>query len=325
LFKLKDSHKKDFAMGSTHEEVMAKLAKSRIASYKDLPFALFQIQSKFRNEIRYTGGLLRTREFVMKDLYSFHSTQADFERYYEKAAKAYLKIFKRCGIKALRVKASGGGFTNAFTDEFQAITPVGEDTIIFCKKCGFAQNQEISKLNKGDKCPQCGALLKKEKGIEIGNIFPLGTKYSESFDLKFKDKSGEEKFVIMASYGIGVGRLMSAIVETHNDAKGIIWPEEVAPFLIHIIPVEIDDRKVEETAKTIYQNGQEKIKRVIYDDRRSVSAGEKFAESDLLGIPLKVIVSKKTLEKGLVELEERKSKKRRFIKIKEAIKLNFYA
>jgi len=324
LFKLKDSHKKDFAMGSTHEEVVTKLVKSRIASYKDLPLALFQIQSKFRNEIRYTGGLLRTREFIMKDLYSFHSTQTDFEKYYEKVAKAYLKIFKRCGINALRVKASGEGFTKDFTDEFQAITPVGEDTIVFCEKCSFAQNQEISKLNKGDKCPQCGALLKKEKGIEIGNIFPLGTKYSKSFDLKFKDKLGKEKFVIMASYGIGVGRLMSAIVEIHNDTRGIIWPKEIAPFLIHIIPVEIDDKRVEKTAKNIYHNGQKKTKRVIYDDRRGVSAGEKFAESDLLGIPLKVIVSKKTLKKGVVELEERKSRKRRFIKIKEAIKFNFY-
>jgi len=271
LFKLKDSHKKDFAMGSTHEEVVTKLVKSRIASYKDLPLALFQIQSKFRNEIRYTGGLLRTREFIMKDLYSFHSTQTDFEKYYEKVAKAYLKIFKRCGINALRVKASGEGFTKDFTDEFQAITPVGEDTIVFCEK-----------------------------------------------------KLGKEKFVIMASYGIGVGRLMSAIVEIHNDTRGIIWPKEIAPFLIHIIPVEIDDKRVEKTAKNIYHNGQKKTKRVIYDDRRGVSVGEKFAESDLLGIPFKIIVSKKTLKKGVVELEERKSRKRRFIKIKEAIKFNFY-
>jgi len=167
-------------------------------------------------------------------------------------------------------------------------------------------------------------LLKQEKGIEIGNIFPLGTKYSESFDLKFKNKSGEEKFVIMASYGIGIGRLMSAIVETHNDAKGILWPKEVAPFLIHIIPVEIGDKKVEAMAKKIYQNGQEKTKRVIYDDRRSVSVGEKFAESDLLGIPFKVIVSKKTLEKDSVEIEERSGKKSRLIKIKEVLDFNFY-
>jgi len=324
LFKLKDSHKKDFAMGPTHEEIMAKIAKGRIISYKNLPLALFQIQSKFRNEMRYTGGLLRTREFVMKDLYSFHADQSDFEKYYEKVAKAYLRIFNRCGIKALRVKASGEGFTKDFTDEFQAITPVGEDNIVFCQKCDFARNKEISKLNEGDKCPQCGALLKQKKGIEIGNIFPLGTKYSESFDLKFKDKSGEEKFVIMASYGIGIGRLMSAIVEMHNDAKGILWPKEVAPFLIHIIPVEIGDKKVEAMAKKIYQNGQEKTKRVIYDDRRSVSVGEKFAESDLLGIPFKVIVSKKTLEKDSVEIEERSGKKSRLIKIKEVLDFNFY-
>ncbi|MBU3918454.1 hypothetical protein KKC63_00885 [Patescibacteria group bacterium] len=324
LFKLKDSHKKDFALGSTHEEVISQLASSRVASYKDLPFALFQIQSKFRNEIRYTGGLLRTREFIMKDLYSFHADQADFEKYYEKVAKAYFKIFKRCGLKVLRVKASGEGFTNDFTDEFQAITPIGEDSIIYCEKCGFAKNKEIFEYNDGDKCPECKSLLKKERGIEVGNIFPLGDKYSKSFDLKFKDELGKEKFVIMASYGIGVGRLISTIVEVHNDDKGIIWPKEVAPFLVHIVPVEINDNKVEKTAKKLYDNGQEKIKRVIYDDRRNVSTGEKFAESDLLGIPFKIIISKKTLEKDSVEIEQRDGKKSQLIKIKDAMNFNFY-
>jgi len=324
LFKLKDSHKKDFALGSTHEEVITRLVKDRISSYKDLPLALFQIQSKFRNEIRYTGGLLRTREFIMKDLYSFHADQADFEQYYEKVAKAYFKIFKRCGLKVLRVKASGEGFTNDFTDEFQAITPVGEDSIIYCEKCGFAKNKEIFEYKDGDKCPECKSLLRKEKGVEVGNIFPLGDKYSKSFDLKFMDKLGKEKFVIMASYGIGVGRLMSVIVEASNDTKGIIWPKEVAPFLVHIIPVEINDNKVEKIAKKLYNNGQEKIKRVIYDDRRSVSVGEKFTESDLLGIPFKIIVSRKTLEKDSVEIEERGTKKSKLIKIKDAMNFNFY-
>jgi len=324
LFKLKDSHKKDFALGSTHEEVITKLVKDRISSYKDLPLALFQIQSKFRNEIRYTGGLLRTREFIMKDLYSFHANQSDFEKYYERVAKAYFKIFKRCGLKVLRVKASGEGFTNDFTDEFQAITPVGEDAIIYCEKCGFAKNKEIFEYNDGDKCPECKSLLKKEKGVEVGNIFPLGDRYSKSFDLKFMDKLGKEKFVIMASYGIGIGRLMSVIIEASNDTKGIIWPKEVAPFLVHIIPVEINDNKVEKIAKKLYDNGQEKIKRVIYDDRRSVSVGEKFAESDLLGIPFKIIVSRKTLEKDSVEIEERGTKKSKLIKIKDVMNFNFY-
>lgn len=320
LFKLKDQHKKEFALGSTHEEVMAKIAKGRIVSYKDMPLGLFQFQTKFRNELRYTGGLLRTREFVMKDLYSFHSSQEEFEKYYEKAAQTYLKIFKRCGLKALRVKASGEGFTKDYTDEFQAIASVGEDRVVFCKSCGFAQNKEIAKFNKGDKCPKCGGILDSKRGIEIGNIFPLGTKYSEAFDLKFRDQNGEQKFAIMASYGIGVGRLMAAIVEVNHDEKGMIWPKEVAPFLFHIIPVEIEDKKVRETAEKLYNNGQKLAKRVIYDDRRDRAIGEKFAESDLLGIPFRFLVSKKTLKQDSVEIKERGSEKTKLVKIKEALK-----
>jgi len=312
LFKTKDIHRKDFALGSTHEEVIAQMAKKRISSYRDLPLALFQIQTKFRNETRYTGGLLRTREFVMKDLYSFHADEVDFEKYYEKAAKSYMNIFKKCGLRAIRTKASGEGFTKQFTDEFQAIAPVGEDTVIYCPKCGFSQNKEIFKDK--DKCPKCGSVLKRERGIEVGNIFPLGTKYSKAFGLKFKDKTGKEKYVIMASYGIGIGRLMSAIVETHNDAKGIVWPKQVAPFLVHIIPKELDDNKVRKTAERIYNHGQEETKRVIYDDREGISIGQKFVESDLLGIPFKVIVSRNNLDKGVLETEERKTGKTKFIK-----------
>jgi len=320
LFKLKDQHKKEFALGSTHEEVMAKIAKGRIVSYKDMPLGLFQFQTKFRNELRYTGGLLRTREFVMKDLYSFHASQRDFEEYYEKAAQSYLKIFARCGLKALRVKASGEGFTKDYTDEFQVITPVGEDRVVFCEKCGFAQNKEIAQFAKGDRCPECGSILNSKRGIEIGNIFPLGTKYSKAFNLKFRDEKGEQKFVIMASYGIGIGRLMAAIVELNHDEKGIIWPKEVAPFLFHIIPVEIDDKKVLETAEALYKNGQKLGKKVIYDDRKGRAIGEKFAEADLLGVPFRILVSKKTLQKDSVEIKERGSEKAKLVKIKEALK-----
>ena len=319
LFKLKDSHKKDFALGSTHEEVMTKIVQERVHSYKDLPIALFQFQTKFRNEIRYTGGLLRTREFTMKDLYSFHASQEDFERFYEKVAKAYLRIFKKCGLKAVRVKASGLGFTNSFTDEFQILTPIGEDTVIYCEKCGFAQNKEIAKFKEGDRCPQCGALLKQQRGIEVGNIFPLGTKYPQAFNFYFVDKNGEKKLPIMGSYGIGIGRLMATIIEIHHDDKGMIWPERVAPYKVHLIPVEIRERKVKTMADKIYQDLQAQEIEVLYDDRKQVSIGEKFAESDLIGVPLRIVVSKKTLLKDRVEIKKRSAKTPELIPIKKIL------
>jgi len=323
LFKLKDSHKKEFALGSTHEEVITKIAKDRVSSYKDLPLALFQLQTKFRNELRYTGGLLRTREFLMKDLYSFHSDEKDFQKYYELVAKSYFKIFKRCGLTVKRVKASGSGFTASFTDEFQALASVGEDTIIYCPKCDFAQNKEIAEQKAGDKCPKCGALLKQDRGIEVGNIFPLGTKYSKAFDFYFTDKDGKKKLVIMASYGIGVGRLMATIVEVHNDKKGIIWPEEVAPYLVHLVPIEIVEKRIKNEAEKIYKDLQKRKIEVLYDDREDASPGEKLTESDLIGIPYRIVVSKKTLRKDSVELKKRDGDKIKLIKIKEASIINY--
>ena len=317
LFKLKDSHSREFALGSTHEEVVAEIAKDRVSSYKDLPFSLFQIQTKFRNEMRFTGGLLRTREFAMKDLYSFHADEKDFHNYYSKVAKSYLKIFKRCGLSVRMVEASGEGFTSSFTHEFQALAPVGEDTIIFCSKCDFAQNKEIAKDREGGKCPKCKAILKQSKGIEVGNIFPLGTKYSEPFDLSFIDRDGKKKLVIMASYGIGVGRLMAAVVEANNDKDGIIWPKETAPYAVHLVPLNLKDKKIKTQAEKIYSHLQKSGVEVLYDDRIDTGPGEKLIESDLIGIPVRVVLSKKTLDKDSVEIKERGRRQSKLVKIKE--------
>ncbi|MEK7664856.1 MAG: aminoacyl--tRNA ligase-related protein, partial [Patescibacteria group bacterium] len=213
LFKIKGGNDKEYALGPTHEEVVSPLAKKIVFSYKDLPFYLFQIQTKFRNELRAKSGILRTREFLMKDLYSFHATQEDIDNYYEKMLKVYFNIFKECGIYrggknplTYRTLASGGSFAK-YSDEFQTVTEAGEDIIYICKKCLTAINKEIIGENKN--CPNCKASdWEEKKAIEVGNIFKLGTKYSLPFDLKFKDKDGREKPVIMGCYGIGLSRLM---------------------------------------------------------------------------------------------------------------------
>ena len=184
----KDPEETNFVLGWTHEEVITEIVSKFINSYKDLPFAAYQIQTKFRNEPRAKSGLLRGREFMMKDLYSFHQSEEDLVRYYRQAKDAYLKIFERCGMKAYYTVAAGGDFTASNTHEFQVLSPVGEDTIFVCEKCDYAENSEISKLKDNDKCPKCDSKVKEEKSIEVGNIFPLGTKYSDAFGLKFTDK-----------------------------------------------------------------------------------------------------------------------------------------
>lgn len=316
-----------FVLGWTHEEVITAIAGKYINSYKDLPFAAYQIQTKFRNEPRAKSGLLRGREFMMKDLYSFHVSDADLEKYYAKVAEAYHKIFNRCGLKAVYTLAAGGAFTSENTHEFQVLADVGEDTIFVCEKCGYAENKEISKLKDGGKCPKCPSThstssgqagsgqagkVAEKKSVEVGNIFPLGTKYSEAFNLKFRDEKGQENYVVMGSYGIGLGRLMAAAVEVHNDESGIIWPEQIAPFAAHLLALNGAD------GSGVYEALQKAGVDVLYDDRDN-SAGEKFAEADLIGIPWRLVVSQKL---GLkVEVKKRGEKKVEIINQKDAIKL----
>ena len=320
LFKLKGAGDKDIALAATHEEVISPLAKKIILSYKDLPFYVFQIQNKFRNELRAKSGLLRTREFLMKDLYSFHTSQEDLDKYYEKLIKSYFNVFKRFGIgsKTYLTLASGGTFSK-YSHEFQMVTEAGEDIIYICQKCKLAVNREIK--DETPVCPKCGSNnFEEKKAVEVGNIFKLGTKYSIPFDLKFRDKDGTEKPVIMGCYGIGLGRGMGSIVEANNDDRGIVWPKEVAPFLVHLIEMKSDKKTVKATAQKIYQDLQKQGVKVLYDDRDDKSAGEKFAEADLIGIPYRVVVSEKTLAKNSVELKERSKSEMKIVKIKQLIK-----
>jgi prolyl-tRNA synthetase len=294
-------------MSWTHEEILAEIAAQYVRSYKDLPFAAYQIQTKFRYEPRAKSGLLRGREFLMKDLYSFHASEEDLFRYYAEVAKAYHRIFERCGLVAYYTLAAGGDFTLSNTHEFQVVSDVGEDTIYVCEKCGYAENDEISKLKDGGECPRCGGKVSVKKAIEVGNIFPLGVKYSEAFGLKFKDETGQEKPVVMGSYGIGVSRLMGVCAEIFHDDHGLVWPSAVAPFDAHLIVLPGADaaasQQVRHRADALYDQLTAAGVEVLYDDRQELTAGEKFAQADVIGIPWRLVVSQKTGDR--VEIKKR--------------------
>jgi len=304
MYQFEDGHGGEVGLATTHEEVVTELAKQQIKSYKDLPVYIYQIQNKFRNEKRAKSGLLRGREFSMKDLYSFHIDEADLKKYYDKVLQTYIRIFNRLGLDAFIVEASGGAMSKDFSHEFMIRTIAGEDVTVYCGHCAWAQNKEIAKVKAGDKCPNCGAKVIENKTVEAGNIFRLGTKYSTALGLQYATENGELKDVLMGSYGIGLGRLMGTIVEVFSDDKGIIWPESVAPFKLHLIEISSEKSEVREMAEKIYKKLGEN--NVLYDDR-DLRAGEKFADSDLLGMPYQIVVSEKNFESGKLELKNRKT------------------
>lgn len=319
LFKLKDRHGRELALGSTHEEVITDIVRKQVQSYKDLPLYLYQIQNKFRNEMRSSGGLLRVREFVMKDLYSFHTSEADLADYFEKVVEAYFKIYKRCGLSPLKSEASGGTIGGTKTYEFQIPAAAGEDKVLVCQKCGWATNLEVATIKAQEKCPQCPkGILKEISAIEVGHIFSLGTKYSESMGAYFTDRNGRKKPIVMGCYGIGVGRLMAAIVEVHHDKRGIIWPKTVAPYQIQLLAISRQPSvttKAEEIYKDLTKEGIE----VLYDNRQEATAGEKFADADLIGCPVRIVVSEKTIRQQAVEVKSRTANRGKLIKVDDLI------
>ncbi|MFA6131438.1 MAG: aminoacyl--tRNA ligase-related protein [Patescibacteria group bacterium] len=323
LFKLHSQTDKDYALGASHEEVVTPLAQKFTRSYKDLPFVVYQINTKFRDELRAKAGILRGREFRMKDMYSFHTNQEDLSAYYARVLEGYVRAFTRAGLSVKVVEASGGIFTKNPSHEFQALTPVGEDVIIACPKCQFGQNAEVATLKEGDACPKCGARLSKEKGIEVGNTFDLGTKYSDAFGMDFTAENGERKRVLMGCYGIGTTRLIGAIVEAHHDDRGIIWPKSVSPFTLHLVSLSSRDeamqKKIEEASKKLYDELQERQIDVLWDDRTGVSAGEKFGDADLIGIPLRLVISEKTLANDSVEWKVRGEDDMDFVPVGEVV------
>lgn len=463
LYRTRGAGEHDFILGPSHEEIVTPLVKKFVRSYKELPVAVYQIQTKFRNEPRAKAGILRGREFGMKDMYSFHADEKNLDEYYEKVKEAYLRVYKRMGLTAYVVEASGGAFSDKFSHEFSVLTPVGEDTILVCEDCSYGQNLEIAeavmdappdaqekekplkevdaprgpsiedgvKLHKipawkilktvvyklesgligvcirGDleinnirlskflgkevraatppelkkarlavgfispvkcdlpfiadhsvkhvknfctgankpnkdylnanlgrdfviktfshfadvplKCPKCKKPIKEEKAIEAGNIFKLGTKFSESFGFTYTDEQGKEHPVTMGCYGIGNTRLMGTIVEASHDEKGIIWPRSVAPYQVHLLHLG-KETEVKKAAQKIYEELQDNDIEVIYDDRDE-SAGKKLNDADLIGIPLRVLVSAKTLKENGVEIKCRSEKQTQIVPIEDI--LNF--
>lgn len=306
--KLKDGA--EVGLGFTHEEPLTNIMRHFVNSYADLPRLVYQIQWKFRNEERAKSGVMRGREFLMKDLYSFATSEAEHQAIYEKVSLAYEKIFARLGIGGMtyRTFASGGVFSK-YSHEFQCVLPVGEDTVYVSKDKKIAVNKEVLNdevlaelgLSRGE--------LIEEKAVEVGNIFTLGTRFSEPLELMFKNAEGNTLPVVMGSYGIGPSRLMGVLVEAFSDDKGIIWPKEVAPFNVHLVSITSGNKDVEKEADRLYDMLREHNIEVLYDDR-DLRAGEKFADADLIGLPIRLVVSEKTMSAGGFELSIRQSAER---------------
>ncbi len=319
-FKTKLKNGGDIGLSWTNEEAHANILKQYVSSYKDLPIFPYDFKDIFRNEIRSKSGIMRGREFYWKALYSFSKDEGEHNEFYEKAKVAYQNIFKRAGIGHLTyiTFASGGTFSK-YSHEFQTITSVGEDTVYLDENSSIAINKEvyndetISLLN-----------LKKEnlvekRAIEVGNIFSLGTKYSAPFDLKYKNETGEDKLVIMGSYGIGLGRLMGTVVEVLSDDKGIVWPESIAPFAVHLLALG-DDEAVLAEANKIYESLSKAGVEVLFDDRAGLSAGEKFSDADLLGMPYRGVISVRSIKEGGIELKKRTEEKGKIVSLDELLK-----
>lgn len=318
LWKIKSREGEDLVLSMTHEEVIAEMAANFINTYHDLPRILNQFQIKFRDEERPRGGLLRLKEFIMQDAYSFDKSEKELGETYKIFYETYLKIFKGLELEVISVNALSGIMGGAESHEFMLPAEVGEDKILFCKKCNYAANVEAAET---EICPSCGGSLKHQRAIELGHTFKLGVKYSEPFGVYFEDEDGTKKLTVMGSYGIGLDRLMAAIVEIHHDEKGIIWPIEAAPFKIHLIQIPgKNNSDVKNAAEKIYQDLLKNKTEVLYDDRDDKTPGEKFADADLIGCPIRLVVSNKTLEKDSVEIKKRDSKETQLIKLTELIK-----
>lgn len=296
----------EVGLAFTHEDPLTRMMKSYTSSYRDLPRFIYQFQTKFRNELRAKSGVLRTREFLMKDLYSFTATKEDLDVFYEKAAAAYIKIWDRIGIggQTVRTFASGGSFSK-FSDEFQTVCDAGEDTIYLAKDKSMAVNKEVYTDEVLKDLGKTKADFDEVRAIEVGNIFKLGTRFSEPLGLTYTDEAGTPHPVVMGSYGIGPARVMATAVELFNDDKGIVWPASIAPFDVHVVELNPkNDANIANEAAGLVAKLEKEGKDVLHDDR-DLSPGQKFADSDLIGIPVRMVVSERTMKVGKPEIKKR--------------------
>jgi prolyl-tRNA synthetase len=311
----------EVGLGITHEEPLTQLMTEYVSSYKDLPFSVYQFQTKFRNEMRAKSGIMRGREFLMKDLYSFSKNKDEHDLFYEIVKGAYKKIYTRLGIGHLTyVTFASGGIFSQFSHEFQTVSAAGEDTIYIDEEKGIAINKEVYTDEVLTSLGVDKSKLKEERAIEVGNIFTLGTR---SLDLAYTDAEGAKVPVFMGSYGLGVSRLVGTMVEVLADDKGIIWPDEVAPFKVHILALGTNEAGAEAISKAsdLYKMLTENGIEVLFDDRQGLSAGEKFADSDLLGMPYRVVVSERSLKDGGFEIKRRTEEKGKIVKADEVLEI----
>ncbi len=308
----------EVGFGWSHEEPIGEMMKSYIRSYKDMPISVYQFQTKLRNEMRAKSGIMRGREFVMKDMYSFCADEESHMAYYESTKPAYMKVYERLGLgdDTFITFAAGGAFTE-FSHEFQTICDAGEDVTYINRAKGIAINEEVLNEETLKKLDVTRDELEEVKTAEVGNIFNFGQSKAEDLGLTFKNQEGIDTPVWMGSYGIGITRLMGVLVEKFADEKGIAWPESVAPFTVHLVGLNLDDDEVRDFADGIYSALTKRGVEVLYDDRIEARPGEKFADSDLLGMPYRIVVSKKTKEEGKFEVVTRKDGEVRFLSEEE--------
>ncbi len=315
LYHLEGHNKSKLVLNQSHENVVTPLVKNFISSYRDLPVGVYQIQTKFRNEPRAKSGILRGREFIMKDLYSFHTDEENLNKYYDKVVEVYFKIYDRLGLgdkKTVLTYASGGVFSK-YSHEFQTLCDVGEDTIFLCEKCQIAVNKEI--IEEQSVCPKCQGDLIEKKSIEVGNIFKLMYRFSDSFKFKYSKQDGKMERIPMGCYGIGISRIMGTLVEVFHDERGMMWPENVAPYKVHLLNLGKDE-EVKNKAEELYQKLLNDGVEVLYDDRE-LGAGEKLGDADLIGCPIRLVISNKTLAQDSVEVKKRDSADISLVKINE--------
>jgi len=323
MIKFRDRHGRIGCLGPTHEEVVTSLVAGNVSSYRELPKTIYQIQTKFRDEMRPRFGVIRSCEFIMKDAYSFDADVEGLEKSYKAMFDAYCRIFKRCGLPFITVYADPGAMGGGESHEFMIPCDIGEDLVGVCQTCGFGASKDIltkgvgGELNPETPCPKCKSKMDIKHTIEVGHTFKLGTKYSKPLSAVVLDAGGVTKDIIMGCYGIGVNRILASTVETSNDKGGMIWPVSISPFEVSVLPLNMSVESVKKAGFEIYETLKAMGIDVIIDDRED-RAGVKFNDSDLIGYPLQVIIGEKSLKEDMIEIKVRKSKVSEKVKLADA-------